>query len=60
MGIIETVLLFTSSSLVGAWVVASTFAMQFIRWVEGDATQYRIAGGRITFVAPSEWQALAA
>ncbi|MGE5539542.1 MAG: hypothetical protein ACM30I_13060 [Gemmatimonas sp.] len=55
----DTILFLLSSSLVGAWVLASTFSMEVIRHFE-CAHDRRIAGGRVHLIAPSGWQAIAA
>jgi hypothetical protein len=55
----DTLLLLSSGSLVGLWVLAASFGMDVIRHLESHAGERRAAGGRI-LAAPSAWQSVAA
>ncbi|MGE5538859.1 MAG: hypothetical protein ACM30I_09590 [Gemmatimonas sp.] len=58
MELVNEFILMVSSSMVGGWIVASTFSLEIIRHFESGAER-RVAGGRF-LIAPSGWQAVAA
>ncbi|MGE5536998.1 MAG: hypothetical protein ACM30I_00135 [Gemmatimonas sp.] len=56
MEIVEMSLQVFASSLVGLWVLSSTFAMEIIHCIENTGDRH--AGNR--HLAPSAWQAIPA